>query len=167
MSRVMTPRASVAAWAFALGLAGLATAAQAEDAPAGEVCHEVMANAGWQDVAFPVGMVVAVRHEGAWRLADGPHPAVSGAGHFGEAAEALEAQGAPRHDPSSAHGALLFEVSANGRSHQGNWAQFKSMLDEVGPFRMNGGGLRFRINETDAALADNSGALTVCMRYSG
>ena len=148
--------------AIGLALVLAPLAAQAE-----ETCHEISAQAGWQEVVFPTGLVTGVRVSGHWSLADDVLEAIGAEGHFGETAKALDAEGRARLDPSAAHGALLFRVIANGRVGKGSWTLFKSTLDQTGPFRMNGGALSFRINEPDTALADNSGALQVCMSYAG
>lgn len=124
----------------------------------GEACHEVHAGQGWQDTAFPQGTVVDVYASGSWTAAAGTYDPVGASGHLDAEAERI--------DQTAAHGALLFEITLGDKTHQGSWALFKTMLDQAGTFRMDGAGLRFRINEPDALLANNAGALTVCMTYA-
>ncbi|WP_157136519.1 hypothetical protein [Sagittula stellata] len=133
---------------------------------AAPVCQDVSAREGWQQAIFPVGIVEDVQVTGAWTVADGVHEPVGAPGHLGAVAEVLSQSGTRRVDPGAAHGTLLYRVEANGVSRQGTWAAFKTALDSTGPFRMNGGTLLFRINETDPGLSDNAGTLTVCLMYT-
>lgn len=140
----------VRALAALVALAPMVVAAQQQ-----EDCARVSATEGWQQAPFVAGrMYRGVRVSGAWTASHGVLDPVGAPGHLGGDGPLVE--------DSAAHGALIFDLSAGTTAQQGSWALFKTMLDEAGAFRMDGAQVRFRINEPDAGLSDNHGALEVC-----
>ncbi|WP_421906352.1 hypothetical protein [Mameliella sp.] len=132
---------------------------------AGDVCHDIDATQGWQDAEFPAGLVQDVRSTGFWSVAPGLTPAGT-SGHGELDAKALAARPEARPLVSALHGALLVRFEVAGTRQEMDWARFHGAIQQVGSFNMNVDSIAFRINEGDADLADNDGALTVCFRYS-
>lgn len=137
----------------------------APPALAGDVCHEIDSQAGWQTAVFPPGLVQEVRSTGFWSIAPGLDPAGT-QGHGGMNGKQLQDGPETRPHVEALHGALLLRFEIAGTTRTMDWARFHGAISQAGAFNMNLGKIEFRINEGDAALDDNSGALTVCFRYA-
>ncbi|MBV6634502.1 MAG: hypothetical protein KI788_01185 [Mameliella sp.] len=131
---------------------------------AGDVCHDIDARLGWQDADFPAGLVQDVRSTGFWSVEPGLTPAGT-QGHGGPEAKALATRPEARPRVSASHGALLVRFEVAGAAQEMEWTRFYGAIQQAGAFNMNVDSIAFRINEDDADLADNDGALTVCFRY--
>lgn len=131
---------------------------------AGDICHDIDASLGWQVADFPLGRVQDVRSTGFWSVEPGLTPAGT-QGHGGPEAKALAARPEARPLRSARHGALLVRFELAGAAQEMDWARFYGAIQQAGTFNMNLDSIAFRINEGDAELADNEGALTICFRY--
>ena len=131
---------------------------------AADICHDIVAVEGWQAAAFPAGLVQDVRSSGFWSVDPAMAPAGT-QGHGGMDAKALTDRAETRPFPGAHYGALLVRFQAGGTAQVMDWARFHGAISQSGVFNMNVEEIAFRINEGDAVLADNEGALTVCFRY--
>ena len=137
----------------------------ATPALAADVCHEIDASEGWQSAVFPAGLEQDVRSSGFWSVEPGLDPAGT-QGHGGTGGETLTDRPDTRPHPGSLHGALLVRFEIAGALQMMDWARFHEAIGQAGAFNMNLDLIEFRINEDDATLGDNEGALTVCFRYA-
>ncbi|MGP6087087.1 hypothetical protein [Antarctobacter jejuensis] len=140
------------------------TAFLASPALAGDVCHDIDARQGWQAADFPAGLVQGVHATGFWSVAPDLVPAGTN-GHGGMDGKMLETRAEARQLVSARYGALLVRFDVQGAAQTMDWARFHSAIDMAGTFNMNLDVIEFRINEGNADLTDNSGALSVCFRY--
>ncbi|MBT54294.1 MAG: hypothetical protein CMF72_12975 [Mameliella sp.] len=140
------------------------TALLASPALAADTCHDIDAAQGWQTAAFPAGLVQDVRSSGFWSVDPALTPAGT-QGHGGPDATALATRSDSRPLPEARFGALLVRFEAADQVQVMDWARFHGATRQSGVFNMNVDAIAFRINEDDAALANNSGTMTVCFRY--
>lgn len=120
-------------------------------APDTSSCVSVSATKGWQTFRFerPVSRIASIK--GGWSVDDARYARVGAAGHTGKDAKRLAPHGKLKFDAGEPFGALLI---AEGSSHRPATAPMSLAAATTD--------VKLRINDADAALGDNGGALTVC-----
>ncbi|MCP5279687.1 MAG: hypothetical protein H6935_15240 [Thiobacillus sp.] len=121
----------------------------------GQYCATIKADTDWQAVAIPKGFNGVIQVEGSWNVHD-THATVGPEGYSGSLGDRMDRQYPhAKHHRGLPFAALLMR---NGSHGPVSWVRVrKHMGIATGP------DFQFRINEQDDALADNKGALTVCM----
>lgn len=121
----------------------------------GQHCATITAGAGWQAVSIPRGFNGIIQIEGSWNVHHA-HATVGPEGYSGSLGDRMDRQ----YPHAKYHRGLPFAalLMRNGSHGPVSWVRVrKHMGIATGP------DFQFRINEQDDALADNKGALTVCM----
>ncbi|GAB4516585.1 MAG: hypothetical protein Tsb0019_16110 [Roseibium sp.] len=126
-------------------------------AAAADYCVDVNSKKGWQQLSLPSGNVGRVWFSGGWSVIAGMYKPVGPRGYSGQDAQKLGPLYGYKYDQSYAFGEMLVRDQA-GRTVP--FAEFAALAVQSGD---PAGVYAFRINDKDAALWDNAGAITVCV----
>ncbi|MGX1099972.1 hypothetical protein [Amorphus sp. MBR-141] len=147
---------------FAPLLLIVAAVAIAAPAAAATHCLDVDARRGWQYLELPDSFMIDWYFDADWTVDARSYPPVGVEGHRGADATALEPYAGFKLVRSLPFGRLLYtdgDIVAN-------YAALDEELEAAARVGrpLDAARLGFRINDADAALADNAGKATVCFQ---
>ncbi|NVK33127.1 MAG: hypothetical protein HWE23_01530 [Rhodobacteraceae bacterium] len=129
-------------------------------AEAGQICLNVEARKGWQNFNIPPLRLSDFSISGDWTVEVGTYPDVDFRGYAGGADAQITRQRSTKLRRGYPNGMLLVDIGRGIVSAN----IFARQLKKAAAARSRvGGRYRFRINEVDAALGDNSGAIRICL----
>ncbi|KJH69657.1 DUF4189 domain-containing protein [Aliterella atlantica] len=124
-----------------------------------KTCFSVDARQGWQSFVLPRTINSPESIEGGWSVDARSYSTVNHLGHQGAEAERLAPYNDYKYDQRFPFGALLMSVS----NRDTIWIQTTDYIVDWNTSFPVGSVVRFRINDTDAALGDNAGSLNICL----